>query len=217
MNGQQEKHLGPHDEPGLRREGQRIKRLPLAELAGERGLFVDGDWVESKDQNPSGSVRLIQLADVGDGAFLNKSSCFMTPEKARELRCTYLAPGDVLIARMPDPLGRACLFPGLEQPCVTVVDVAVLRLDPRIARNDWVVQAINSSVFRNKMLGHVTGTTRQRISRGNLGQLELAVPPSRAAPHRRHSRQGRRHQAQAPGSHPPHRRTAESRVLGDVR
>ena len=36
-------------------------------------LFSDGDWVESKDQDPAGTNRLLQLADIGDGHFLNKS------------------------------------------------------------------------------------------------------------------------------------------------
>lgn len=39
----------------------------------EGGLFTDGDWVESKDQDPPGEVRLVQLADVGDGVFRNRS------------------------------------------------------------------------------------------------------------------------------------------------
>ena len=76
----------------------------IGDLIAEGGLFVDGDWVESKDQDPNGEVRLIQLADIGDGVFLNRSSRFLTSLKARELRCTFLQPGDILIARMPDPL-----------------------------------------------------------------------------------------------------------------
>lgn len=31
------------------------------------GFFADGDWVETKDQDPDGEIRLLQLADVGDG------------------------------------------------------------------------------------------------------------------------------------------------------
>lgn len=83
--------------------------VALADLLSD-GLFVDGDWVESKDQDPDGDVRLIQLADVGDGVFRDRSSRFLTSEKAKELRCTFLEPGDVLVARMPEPLGRACIF-----------------------------------------------------------------------------------------------------------
>src|SRR5207237_2928811 len=93
----------------------------------EDGIFIDGDWIESKDQDPSGEVRLIQLADVGDGVFRNRSSRVLTMEKAKELRCTFLQPGDVLVARMPDPLGRACIFPGVGRPAVTAVDVCILR------------------------------------------------------------------------------------------
>ena len=78
----------------------------IPDLVGETGVFVDGDWVESIDQDPSGNVRLIQLADVGDGVYRDKSERFMTKAKAEELRCTFLNEGDVLIARMPDPLGR---------------------------------------------------------------------------------------------------------------
>jgi type I restriction enzyme, S subunit len=149
----------------------------LADLAGQNGLFVDGDWVESKDQDPNGDTRLVQLADVGDGEWLDKSARFMTAEKAVTLRCTPLKEGDLLIARMPDPLGRACIFPGSDQQCVTVVDVAILRADPRLAFTPWLKHAVNSTAFRSKMERQTTGTTRQRISRGNLGQLTLDVPP----------------------------------------
>src|SRR5437763_3813608 len=38
---------------------------------------------------------------LDSAAFLNRSHRFLTFEKARELRCTFLEPGDMLIARMP--------------------------------------------------------------------------------------------------------------------
>ena len=31
----------------------------IEDLVGADGVFVDGDWVESKDQDPTGDVRLI--------------------------------------------------------------------------------------------------------------------------------------------------------------
>lgn len=97
-------------------------RLSLSELA-DGGLFSDGDWVESKDQDPSGTVRLTQLADVGVGEFRDRSDRWLRTDQARDLRCTFLEPGDVLVARMPDPIGRACLAPRSIGTAVTVVDV----------------------------------------------------------------------------------------------
>lgn len=47
--------------------------MTFEQITGKDGIFIDGDWVESKDQDVNGDVRLIQLADVGDGIFIDKS------------------------------------------------------------------------------------------------------------------------------------------------
>ncbi len=154
-----------------------MRQIALSESVGSTGVFTDGDWVETKDQDPNGEVRLIQLADIGVGAFLDKSSRFLTMEAAKRLRCTFLEPGDLLIARMPDPIGRTCIFPGLSQPCATVVDVCVLRPDPRIVYASYANWMINSPQFLTKIDGFVSGSTRQRISRGNLSTLSIPLPP----------------------------------------
>jgi type I restriction enzyme S subunit len=149
----------------------------LADLVGSDGIFADGDWVESKDQDPDGDTRLIQLADVGDGLFRNRSNRYMTTEKVVQLRCTLLQKGDILVARMPDPLGRACLYPGSKRPAVTVVDVCIIRPGRNGVDSRWLMWAINSPEVRQQISSFQTGTTRKRISRKNLGGIKIAVPP----------------------------------------
>jgi len=150
----------------------------IPDLIGANGVFIDGDWVESKDQDPTGKIRLVQLADIGDGFFINKSNRFMSVNKAIELRCTFLKKGDVLIARMPDPLGRACIFPGDSKESVTVVDVCIVR--PSLAEHfdqRWLMHFINTYDFRERINSLQSGSTRKRISRGNLSTLSLPIPP----------------------------------------
>jgi type I restriction enzyme S subunit len=149
----------------------------LSGLAGNNGMMTDGDWIESKDQDPKGSVRLIQLADIGDGSFLDRSLRFLTEAKAAELRCTFLKQGDLLIARMPDPLGRACIFPGLNQSSVTAVDICIWRTGDQRTDPRWLMYAINSSPVRDRIAALAGGTTRQRVSGGNLKRLEIPTPP----------------------------------------
>lgn len=149
----------------------------LGELVSQDGLFSDGDWIESKDQDPLGDVRLVQLADVGDGTFLNRSRRYLTTEKALQLGCSFLEPGDVLIARMPDPLGRACIFPGDRQRCITAVDVCIVRTGKGSVDHRWLVWAINSPHFRARIAALQSGSTRQRISRSNLATIQLPIPP----------------------------------------
>lgn len=149
----------------------------IEQLAGSQGLTTDGDWIETKDQDPDGDVRLIQLADIGDGEFRDRSARLVTSETARRLNCTFLEEGDLLIARMPDPLGRACVFPGVGQPAITAVDVFVWRPSPSGPSARWLMHFVNSSDIRNRMAEQAGGTTRQRIAGGRVKKIEISVPP----------------------------------------
>lgn len=149
----------------------------LTNVIGSDGVFSDGDWVESKDQDPAGDVRLIQLADVGDGRYRDRSARFLTKKRATELGCTFLEPGDILVARMPAPIGRACIFPGDPKPSVTAVDVCIIRPGSGGVLPLWLLHTINAPQFRASLEEFERGTTRKRISRTNLGRLELPVPP----------------------------------------
>lgn len=149
-------------------------------VGGKESFLKDGDWIESKDQNPSGEVRLIQLADIGDGEFKDKSNRYMTLTRAKELNCTFLEKGDILVARMPEPLGRACIFPieGKEK-FVTVVDVAIIRTGIGGVDNRLLMTFLNTPQFREKIKALQSGSTRKRISRNNLGSIEFPLPPVR--------------------------------------
>lgn len=153
-----------------------MRDITLSDIIDKTGVFVDGDWIETKDQDPEGDVRLIQLADVGDGEFLDKSNRFMKKAKALQLKCTFLKKGDVLIARMPDPLGRACIFPGSERECVTVVDVCIVRPNATNVSNQYLKYLINNANFRASINVYTTGTTRKRISRNNLDKIHFNIP-----------------------------------------
>ncbi len=151
-------------------------KATISEMIAVDGAFKDGDWVESKDQDPNGNVRLIQLADVGFDEFRDRSSRFLTSESAQNLNCNFLKKGDILIARMPDPIGRACIFP-LEGKNVTVVDIAFIRAGTKGVNSKLLMHFINSPAIKNQIENLASGTTRQRISRKNLGAIIFPVPP----------------------------------------
>lgn len=150
----------------------------IEELIGHDGIFCDGDWVESKDQDPNGEVRLIQLADIGDGFFKDQSDRFLTFKKSIELNCTYLQKGDILVARLPDPLGRACIFPlsGIKK-FVTVVDVCIIRNNSNLINSQYLLYLINSPQTRLEVDKYKSGSTRKRISRKNFAKIQFPIAP----------------------------------------
>ncbi len=150
----------------------RCKAVSLNQL----GPITDGDWILNSDYVASG-IRLLQVGDVGCGTFIGKSNRFVARSRADELRCTYLEAGDILISRMPDPIGRACVLPDLGYPCITAVDVAVWRPDVTRVDRDFLVFYLNSPDWLKLVSKYATGATRARISRSRLGNLPVPIPP----------------------------------------
>lgn len=150
--------------------------MNLSELVAPDGLFSDGDWIEKKDQDENGTVRLIQLADIGVCLFKDKSAKFVTEAKVQELNCTLLQKGDILVSRLPDPLGRACIFP-LDGKYITAVDVAIVRITRQDISPNYIMYMINSPGFRAEIKKFESGTTRKRISRKNLDRIQFDIPP----------------------------------------
>ena len=139
--------------------------------------FGDGDWILTKNLDDNGSVRLLQLADIGTGGFLDKSSRNISEKTFQELNCTEISEGDVLISRMADPIARSCIIPRLNKKLITAVDVAYLRVNPNISSNYFINYLCNSTFFKLQAEKISRGTTRKRITRKNLAALPTPLPP----------------------------------------
>ncbi len=137
--------------------------------------FTDGDWIEAPHIRDSG-IRLIQTGNIGIGYFENRSKKYISAESFRELRCTEVYPGDLLICRLAEPIGRACFAPDLGERMITSVDVTIVKVDDHKFDPDFVAFSINTPDFLRKCELVSGGTTRQRISRSNLGLLKVSAP-----------------------------------------
>ena len=60
---------------------------------------------------------------------------------------------------------------------ITAVDCTICRVDESIVSKEYLCYFMRSNAYYTKLLGSVTGTTRKRISRKNLGNIELEIPP----------------------------------------
>lgn len=139
------------------------------------GKLVDGDWIESKDQSEEG-IRLLQLADIGVRNFINKSRRYINDETFKRLKCFEVLPEDVLIARMPDPIGRACIIEDIGERMITAVDCCIARVDKSHSYNRFLLHLLNTREFLHKANLLASGTTRQRIARKVLEELKVPKP-----------------------------------------
>jgi type I restriction enzyme S subunit len=148
------------------------------EIAGEqKSRFDDGDWIESEHITDKG-VRLIQTGNIGIGNYFDKEAKkYIYLESFHKLKCKELIKGDLLICRLADPAGRACIFPGLEdEQVITSVDVTIFRPDETIFSRKYLEQYFSTNEWFKSVLEHVGGTTHKRISRGSLGRISVVLP-----------------------------------------
>ncbi len=147
-----------------------------SKIEDECTVFADGDWIESKDQSEEG-IRLIQTGNIGNAQYLDKGerARYITEDTFDRLNCTEVKANDILISRLPDPVGRACIVPEGLGKCITAVDCTIVRLGSRILPEYFIAYTL-SPFYMMQVASRETGSTRKRISRKNLGILKIPVP-----------------------------------------
>jgi type I restriction enzyme S subunit len=155
------------------------KLLSVASLAdNSKDLFDDGDWIEAEYLTDSG-IRLIQTGNVGEGIFVDKEKRkYISEESYTKLKCKELIVGDILICRLADPAGRACILPYIgEEKMITSVDVSIYRPKLDFADRSFLVASMNTPIWFNEIRERCGGSTRTRIARSELGKMKIPLPP----------------------------------------
>ena len=160
-------------EDNSRRDAE-TRRVRLGDVCK---VLTDGDWIESKDQSETG-IRLIQTGNVGNGVFERKDNRarYISVATFAKLNCTEIYCGDILISRLPEPVGRACIVEDVGCRMITAVDCSIVRFKDTIEPK-FFIHYSQSSKYRSQISSQLTGTTRARISRKHLSSVLIACPP----------------------------------------
>ncbi len=147
-------------------------------LADSAEVLTDGNWIETKDQSDDG-IRLVQTGNVGVGVFKDRrdKARFISEETFQRLKCFEVLPQDILISRLPDPVGRACIIPDTGDKMITAVDCSIVRTKANRVDPQFLVHYSETRKYLRDVDELCTGTTRRRISRKNLAKTPIPLPP----------------------------------------
>ena len=121
-------------------------------------------------------VRIIQLQNIGVGEFRDDYKIFTSEEKANQLSSCNIFPGDIIIAKMADPVARACIIPNADSRYIMASDGIRLEVDTDKFNVKFIEYAINAKYFNFQAELNSTGTTRLRIGLTTLKKLKLILP-----------------------------------------
>jgi type I restriction enzyme S subunit len=146
-----------------------------AALKRSARFFTDGDWIEAPFITDAG-IRLIQTGNIGRGEFKNQGDRYISDETFVDLKCTEVRAGDVLISRLANTVGQACVAPDLGVRMVTSVDVVILRPRPDFDAS-FLVEWLSTPRHLERARLEARGTTMQRLARSQVGELPVPVLP----------------------------------------
>ncbi len=150
----------------------RIKHI----VASEPNSMVDGPFGSDlkNEEYVLDGVPIIQLNNIGIGYHNIENLKFITEEKADQLSRHRIWPGDVVMAKMADPVARGTIVSDV-YPCYIIsADCVRIKLS-NACLPQFLVYALNSFVKHEAEL-LATGTTRTRINLGIAKNLHVVLP-----------------------------------------
>lgn len=151
----------------------------LEELAAsEPSAITDGPFgsnLKSSDYVESGA-RVIRLGNIGVGYFVDKDRSFVSMAKFNGLRKHAAVAGDLVIAALAEPVGRACLVPSNLGPTIVKADCIRFRPGAEIDVR-FLMYALNSPQGLAQTESSAHGLGRLRVNLGEVRALSVPVPP----------------------------------------
>ena len=77
---------------------------------------------------------------------------------------------------MPDPVARCCKLPNLDYKCITSVDVSIIKFNNELILDDYFIFLTYSKYYYDEIERYTTGSSRDRISKKNLLNIEIPLP-----------------------------------------
>lgn len=165
-------------------------KLGMVPKDWEEGAFIDfadekishsftggpfGSDLQTKHYTKTG-VRIIQLQNIGDGIFKDNYKIYTSEDKANQLINCNIYHGEIIIAKMADPIARACIIPDTEKRYLMASDGIRLSIDKKKFNSRFVLETINHKRFRNIAEIKATGSTRARIGLTELREIPVVYP-----------------------------------------
>ena len=132
-----------------------------------------------RESYPNAGVSLIRSMNVFDGQFLYKDLAHLTDEQATQLNGVTVEAEDVLVNITGASVARSCVVPKDVLPARVNQHVAIVRCNRELLNPIFTNKMFINNEFKKALLsiGESGGATRQAITKKQLEELSVVVPP----------------------------------------
>ena len=146
-------------------EGWKYTTL-LNAVGGDPGQVVGGPFGSclKVEHYLDGGVPIIRLQNIGRRNFIKKDIKYVSQEKADELSYHSYQSGDLILAKLGDPIGKTCIIPEDEKKGIVVSDAVRIRNANENLSSKYLMYVLNSDSISRQLNKQVFGTTRPRVN-----------------------------------------------------
>ena len=132
-----------------------------------------------KESYQAEGITLIRSMNVHDGRFEYKDLAHITDEQATQLNNVIVQENDVFINITRASVARSCIVPSSVLPARVNQHVAIIRCVPERLNAIFANNMFLNDRFKGQLLdiGESGGATRQAITKQQLENLTIIVPP----------------------------------------
>lgn len=124
----------------------------------------------------SNGISLIRSQNVHDHKFTLEGLAFIGEVEASKLNNVIVESGDVLLNITGDSIARCCLVPDWCLPARVNQHVAILRPTKEL-NSIYLQKYLTLPQVKEYMLGHDAGGTRRALTKGNIENFLIPLPP----------------------------------------
>lgn len=161
-------------DPVVNDKGWEVKKLKSMTSKIGSGATPKGGNSSYKDEG----ISLIRSMNVYDGKFSYNGLAFIDDNQAEKLSNVEVLEGDVLINITGASINRACIVPMEVLPARVNQHVSILRTIEGL-NNYYLLYLLISKKFKQNLYNIATsgGATREAITKANLENLKILIPP----------------------------------------
>lgn len=156
-----------------------IKQKLVNVSEGSRGSFVNGPFGSDllAEELRDHGVPVVYIRDIKPTGYSRKSTVFVTPMKAKQLDVCKLEPRNVVVSKVGDPPGDACVYPVGEPSAIITQDVIRIRVNMAQFSPEFIAYLLNSDFGRMVVNDISVEGTRKRVSLGDFKSTRFVFPP----------------------------------------
>ena len=123
-------------------------------------------------------ISLIRSLNIHNNLFVYKDLAHIDEEQADALRNVVVEDGDVLLNITGASVARCCVVPNDVLPARVNQHVAIIR-PKEFGNNIFICYQFTSNAYQQELLsiGKSNGATREALTKGQLEELDIIVPP----------------------------------------